>query len=202
MEIILSTRNPSKVEQIRAIFSDLPIQVHSLEEAHIFGEVKEDGETLEENAYKKALFAWEASKQWSIADDTGLFIDALKGQPGIHAARWAGENLSTEDIMNFTLNKLNGVIFEERTAYFKTVVCVITPEGSTHFFTGEIRGTVLPKPRTACQPKMPYSAIFQPKGSEKTWSEMSVKEENEISHRGQAFKKVHSFLSDTLEFRD
>ena len=94
IDIILSSRNPSKVNQIKPVFVGLPVNILSLEEASILGEAIEDGTTLEENALKKACFAWEQSKKWSIADDTGFFIDALQGGPGIHAARWAGDGLS------------------------------------------------------------------------------------------------------------
>ena len=109
MRIILSSRNISKAKQIRAALTGLSFEVLTLDDVHIMEGALEDGATLEENALKKARFAWEktrSSKSWTIADDTGFFIDALGGRPGIHAARWAGENVSTEDIMNFTLKKL------------------------------------------------------------------------------------------------
>lgn len=199
MKVILSTRNPSKAKGIIAVFKGVPIQVLTLDQAGIAGEVIEDGATLEENAEKKARFAWEHSKQWSIADDTGLFIDVLEGRPGIHAARWTGEESSTEDIMHFTLEKLAGVPPEKRTATFKTVAAVIEPDGTTYFFTGEVQGTLLEAPRTPCPPKMPYSALFVPDGYQKTWSEMTTDEANAISHRGIAFRKVRTFLQSQLQ---
>ena len=91
MDIILATRNVTKTRQIRAIFIGSPVTVWSLDDARIQGDFVEDGATLEENALKKALFAWKRSGERCMADDTGLFIDALGGEPGIHAARWAGE---------------------------------------------------------------------------------------------------------------
>ena len=198
MEIILSTGNRSKIEQIKAALEDLGIPILSLAEAGVVGEVEEDGSTLEENAFKKAQFVHSQTGKWSMADDTGIFIDALDGEPGIHSARWAGPNATTEQIRDFALQKLSGVPLEKRTATFKTVVVIISPNGEMDSFSGKVRGCLLETPRTPCQPNMPYSGIFVPdgqeKGKEKVWAEMSVEEENAISHRGEAFRKVKNFF--------
>ena len=106
LEVVLATRNKSKAEQIRAIFADLDIKILSLDEAGVMGQGIEDGKTLMKNAYKKATFAQEKTNKWSIADDTGLFIDSLGGQPGVYAATWAGKNATTEETMRFALKKL------------------------------------------------------------------------------------------------
>lgn len=198
IDIILSTRNPSKAEQIKLVFGSLPMRILTLEDASVLGEAVEDGATLEENATKKALFAWEHTKKWSIADDTGIFIDALNGQPGIYSARWAGESATTEDIMHFTLEQLKGVTPENRTATFKTVAAVVAPDGAQLVFVGEAKGTILVEPRVDFQPKMPYSGIFVPDGQPKVWAEMSVEEENVISHRGKAFRQVRNFFEEAL----
>lgn len=196
--IILSTRNPSKVIQIKPVFSGLPLDVATLEEAGISGEAVEDGATLEENALKKALFAWQPG-QWSMADDTGFYIDALDGLPGVYASRWAGEGKSTEEIMRFALDKLKDVPLESRTGSFKTVAVVIAPDGTQTVFEGVVGGTILTEPRCACQPKMPYSAIFVPEGQDKVWAEMTTGEENAVSHRGKAFRKVRDFFEQRLQ---
>jgi len=193
MEIILATTNPSKVEQIALILNSSSHNVISMHKAGVIGEAVEDGTTLEQNAFKKAIFAWQQTKTWCMADDTGIFIDALDGLPGINAARWAGE-VSTEAIMQHTLTQLVGVRSDERTATFKTSAVVITPSGDSVTFTGELRGSILMEAKVPCQPKMPYSAIFQPHGHSKVWAEMTTEEENEISHRGQAFAQVRTFL--------
>src|SRR3989338_8742978 len=132
MRIILSTHNKSKAEQIKASLAGLPVEVLTLDEIGESESAIEDGTTLEENALKKAHFARGRSNVWGLADDTGLFIDALGGAPGIHAARWAGDSLSTEDIMRFTLKKLEGVPLPERTATFRTVAALVSPEGEEH----------------------------------------------------------------------
>lgn len=194
MDVILVTRNESKAEQIKAIFSGSAIRIRTLSEAGIKGDAVEDGNSLSENALKKARFvqAQTGSKVWTIADDTGLFIDALGGAPGVHSKRWAGPDSSTERIMQYTLAALRGI--SNRGAMFETVVAVLPPDKSGHFFSGSIRGTILKAPRCPCQPQMPYSAIFLPDGHTQTWAEMTVEEENIISHRGQAFRKAKLFL--------
>jgi len=192
MEIILATRNPSKALQIRAVFSGSDIQVRTLDDAGIEGEAAEDGTTLEENSSKKAWYAHERSSDtWTMADDTGIFIAALNGEPGIHAASWAG-NVSTEEITAYCLKRLKGAI--DRSAVFRTVVLLISPAGEKHVFTGEVSGTILEAPRVPPQPKMPYSPIFVPDGQNLCWAEMSIEYENTISQRGIAFRKARTFL--------
>lgn len=196
MEIILSTRNPSKAVQISEMFSGSPFVVRTLADAGIEGEAVEDAMTLEENAMKKALFAHQhAPDRWTMADDTGLFILELGGAPGVHAARWAGD-ATTEEIMQYTLKRLEGA--KDRTAVFRTVVAVVSPEGSEHWFMGEARGKLLEVPRCAPQPKMPYSPLFVPDGEELCWAEMDTAYENTVSHRGKAFAKVRAFLESRL----
>ena len=194
MQIILSTRNPTKVEQIRELFIGNSIVVLNLSDVNILGQADEDGTSLAENAMKKALFAYEHSGEscWTMADDTGIFIDALNGEPGMYAARWAGEHKTTEEILSYALTRLVGE--NNRTAQFKTVVAVVSPTGAQYFFEGEVRGSMLETPRVAPQLKMPYSSLFVPDGYEKSWAEMTTEQENMISHRGKAFRKVLEFL--------
>ncbi len=193
MKIILSTRNPSKAVQIKGVFNDDGFNIVTLDEVGIDGEVIEDGVTLEENATKKAVFAHEKSGgEWVMADDTGIFIKALNGEPGIKAARWAGEDATTLDIMNFCLEKLKGSA--DRSAYFETVAVLISPTGEKHVFSGRADGILLEYPKVDPQPSMPYSPLFKPNDSDKVWAEMGIDEENEISHRGKAFKQVKEFL--------
>lgn len=198
MNIILSTGNPTKAEQIKAMFTGSKIFIQTLTDVGIKGEALEDGTTLHENALKKARFAYEnsGSKNWTMADDTGFFIDHLGGIPGVNAANWAGKTATTDEITRFTLKQLEGAT--DRSATFETVVAIVTPDGNEHFFSGKIRGHILEVPRTPPQPRMPYSPIFVPVGSNKVWAEMTVEEENEISHRGKAFRQAREFLERTL----
>lgn len=196
MQIILATRNPSKALQIQAVFSGSDIQVRSLDDVGIEGEAVEDGTTLEENSFKKAWYAHERSNStWTMADDTGIFIAALNDEPGIHAARWAGD-VSTEEITWYCLKRLEGAA--DRSAVFRTSVVLISPAGEKHVFTGEISGKILEAPRVPPQPKMPYSPIFVPNGGDLCWAEMTTEYENAISHRGIAFRKAREFLESII----
>jgi len=196
--VVLSTRNPSKAHQIRAVFEGSPVSIFTLDDIGIEEEAVEDGLTLEENAEKKARFAHARTKpmggkkMWAMADDTGIFIRALGGLPGVKSARWAGDTATTDEITQYTLDRLAGVT--DRFATFETTVVVINPAGRKYVFTGVVEGRLLDVPRTKPQPKMPYSPLFIPNGSVKVWAEMGVEEENEISHRGIAFRLVRNFL--------
>ena len=199
LEILLSTGNATKTEQIRAIFRGTPFKIRTLSEARIKGASGEDGTSLEENALQKARFAHEHGHPdwWAVADDTGLFINALNGEPGVRSARWAGETATTEETMNYCLARLKGKI--DRSASFKTVVAAISPEGKEHFFTGEVPGYIIEQPLGRNQTGMPYSSIFMPKGADQTWAQMSVAVENAISHRGIAFRKLREFFESTIK---
>ncbi len=201
MIIILATRNASKAEQIKTLFKGSRFTIRTLAEDGIKGEADEDGKTLAENALKKARFAfeWASHDACTMADDTGLFIDTLNGEPGIRSARWKSEKASTEKTMAYCLERLQNIPPEKRGATFETMVALITPDGDDHIFSGKVRGRILEKPRMAPQPKMPYSSIFVPEGTSLAWAEMTTEEENKISHRGQAFRKARAFLEEYFE---
>jgi XTP/dITP diphosphohydrolase len=195
MDVILSTRNPSKALQIQTLFEGSQAHVLTLADAAIEGEAVENGITLYDNASLKARFAFTRAINdvWTMADDTGIFINALGGEPGVYSARWAGESASTEDITRHCLDRLRNA--DDRSAIFRTVVSLIAPNGTEQFFVGEVTGYILEAPRVPPQPKMPYSPIFVPDGQDKCWAEMTTEEENAISHRGKAFRQVREFLS-------
>lgn len=198
MDILLATRNPSKAEQIKAIFAGLPVKILTLDRAGIMGDAVEDGNTLQENALKKARFAYEQffEKILAMADDTGFFINTLNGEPGVRASRWAGDTATTEEITRHTLDSLKGAA--NRRAFFETVVALITPDGRKHFFSGRAGGYILEAQRVSPQPKMPYSGIFVCDGSDLVWAEMTVEQENGISHRGKAFRQARAFVEGLL----
>ena len=193
MQIVLSTGNPSKVEQIKPMLAGSSISILTLEEAGIEDQAVEDGLTLQENALKKAMFVHQKKPGvWAMADDTGIFINHLGGLPGVNTARWSGGNTDTDQITQWILKQLESAT--DRSATFKTVVALISPEGEQYFFNGKVQGCILQAPRTKAQPKMPYSSIFVPEGTDKVLAEMTIEEENDVSHRGQAFRKARAFL--------
>jgi XTP/dITP diphosphohydrolase len=196
MKLILSSRNPSKIQQISALFAGTGIELKTLEQVGIVGEASEDGQTLVDNAELKARYVWEqmppTDDHWTIADDTGIFIQALGGLPGHRSAHWAGEDATTDQIALHTLEKMKGL--KDRRASFMTAVVVISPDKEKHVFMGEVQGVLLEAPKVPPQSKMPYSGLFQPNGTDKVWAEMTVEEENAISHRGKAFTRAIAFL--------
>ena len=192
-DIILATRNPGKAEQVRAMFQGSSWTIQTMAEAGVVGEAVENGLTLAQNALAKTLFvSRELPTQWVMGEDTGLFIYALNGEPGGRTARWAGEHATTEEIMRYALHRLAG--HENRFARFRTVVVVAQPSGLTHTFEGWIYGTILCEPQGTPPPKLPYSAIFLPYGSDKTLAQMTPEELRALTHRGKAFQKVRAFL--------
>ena len=194
MEIILATRNPSKALQIQEIFGDSGIRILTMDEAGITGEAYErEKGTFESNAFLKARYVREQKPgAWVMADDSGICITAYGGEPGVNTAYWAGREATTEQITLFVMGMMRDK--KDRSAIFRTVVALITPSGEEHVFEGSVPGTLLKEPRVAAQPKMPYSPLFVPHGQTKSFAEMSTEEENAISHRGQAFRKVREFL--------
>lgn len=194
MDVLLATRNVSKLHQIKAMFAGSRINILSLDDVGIVGEAVEDGTTLWENASKKARYAYYKlpKKMVVMAEDSGTFINALGGAPGIHSARWAGADATTEDITRFTLKQLEGVT--DRSARIKAVVVVIGLDGRDYNFCGSVGGQILEEPRVAPQPSMPYSGIFVCEGTGLVWAQMDVEFENKVSHRGKAFRKVRAYL--------
>jgi len=189
MKVVLSTGNSRKVEEIRAVFSGSHIEISSLNDVGIQGEAEEDGRTLNENALKKALFAHEhAPDSWTMADDTGIFIDELNGKPGVDTALWPVLRPTAEQVL-YELKDL-----KSRLATFITVVAIVSPTGESWFCEGSVRGKLLKAPRTQYHPRMPYGAIFVPDGSDKTLAEMTIDEENAHSHRGKAFRQARTLL--------
>lgn len=129
------------MEQILALFEGSSVRLLTMADAGIEGAAKEDGNTLLENAWKKALYAHERSNAWVMADDVGIFITALRNAPGVRSKRWAGENATTEEITAFTLKQLEGAT--DRSAIFETVVALVSPGGEQHFFSGKAHGYIL-----------------------------------------------------------
>jgi len=198
MDIILSTRNPTKAHEIKTMLAEFNVNVLTLDDAGIKGEAEEDGITLEENAEKKVDYAVQqmSPPSWVMADDSGIFINALSGAPGVNSARWAGNTASTEEIMRFTLKKMEGM--QNRFALFRTVIVIQSPEGKKFYFEGITPGTLAEEPMAKPKPSMPYTALFSPTGSAKVLAQMSVDEQKGVSSRGKAIQQVIEFLKSIL----
>ncbi len=202
MRVILATRNPGKLEEVKNIFSGSGIEIVGMEEAGAVGEGKEDGDTLVDNACKKARFVKEQfPKEWVVADDTGLFVRALNSKPGVHSARWAGENVTTLEITRFLLAKMAWVPAGKRHAYFETVTALFSPEPENDYFifSGRVSGVIALQVWGKAKPGMPYDPVFIPDGRDCTFAEMSPEEKNFLSSRGRAFRTMKEFLESYLK---
>lgn len=195
MKLIFATNNPEKVEEMKDILSGLKIEILSPKETRVVFDVAEDGKTLEENALKKAQFVAQKSREWAVADDTGLFIKELNNFPGIHSARWAGEKVPREKLARYILAKMKNIPQEKREAWFESAVALVASDGRNWMFKGKVEGSIALTPRGELRSRLPYDVIFIPQGHSRTFAEMSSKEKNSLSHRGLAFRSLKEFLA-------
>jgi XTP/dITP diphosphohydrolase len=155
--------------------------------------VVEDGATLEENSLKKAVALRDFTGLPALADDTGLFVRALGGAPGIFAARYAGEDCSYSDNVDKLLSEMRGVPEGERGATFRTVISLSLGGGHFRQVTGEVQGRIVEAPRGSGG--FGYDPIFLPDGARQVFAEMTLEEKNRISHRGKALQKANQLLA-------
>lgn len=190
MKIVLATSNQDKVREIKKNLDDYV----SIYTPNDFGiekfEVEEDGETLKENAFKKANALYKLLKIPTLADDTGLFVKSLDLRPGVYSHRYAGENPTYKDNRNKLLEELKSC--DNRDAYFKTTVCFIDSNGKDYYFDGKINGEISKKEYG--NKDFGYDQIFKLKDIDKTFGQMTDKEKNLYSHRALALEKFKEFL--------
>ncbi|MFH0891417.1 MAG: RdgB/HAM1 family non-canonical purine NTP pyrophosphatase [Candidatus Falkowbacteria bacterium] len=192
MKIVFATHNPGKLVEMKKMLPSF--EVLSASEAGVSEDVEEDGETFAANALKKARFVASKTGEWAVADDSGLCIDALGGEPGVYTARWA----LGRDLVEYTLERTKDVPEKKRGARFESAVAIVSPAGSEKVFTGVVRGELALAPRGQALPKLPYDVIFIPEGYKKTFAEMNEDEKNSLSHRGQAFRLMRAYLENAL----
>ncbi len=192
--LLLATKNEGKVREYRSLLQSLPFDLVTLAEVGITADVDEVGESMEENARLKATALAVQSKLLSLADDSGLEVDALGGEPGQMSARYAGEGASDRDRIDYLLARLGGVPLEKRTACFKCVIAIATPDGKVGLCCGECRGIITLEPRG--EQGFGYDPIFYLPELGKTMAELPLEIKNEVSHRGQAARKVPSALKE------
>lgn len=191
-KLVLGTNNKDKVIEIKDILKEVDIEIKTLIDLNIKIEVEEDKDTLEGNALKKAEEMWRVVKMPCTADDTGLFVDALEGAPGVYSSRYAGEDVTYSDNRKKLLCNLDGVPLMSRTAYFRTVVCYYYAKDKYRLFDGVCEGKILFTERG--ENGFGYDAIFLPNGYEKTFAELEIEVKNSISHRAIAFNKFKRYL--------
>ncbi|HQO09448.1 MAG TPA: RdgB/HAM1 family non-canonical purine NTP pyrophosphatase [Clostridiales bacterium] len=191
MKLLLATHNRHKIKEIKDALKHSNLKILSLDDFPDMPEVIEDGETLEQNSFKKAKEIFEHSGITTLADDTGLEVDYLNGEPGVYSARWAGEGCTFADNNRKMLKKLEGVPYDKRIAKFK---CVITlyAKNVLKISVGELKGHIIEESKGT--DGFGYDPIFVPEGYNITLAEMSIEDKNKISHRGLAVKKMAEII--------
>ncbi|MBN2663058.1 MAG: non-canonical purine NTP diphosphatase [Bacteroidales bacterium] len=189
MELIFATNNLHKLSEISAILKD-KFSIKSLKDIGFFGDIPETNPTIPENASQKSHFIHDRYKINCFADDTGLEIEALNGEPGVYSARYAGENATYEDNMYKALKEMDRKT--NRKARFITVISLIIDQ-KEYFFEGIVNGTITTEPQGS--DGFGYDPIFMPEGYDITYAQMSAELKNSISHRGLATQKLVEFLT-------
>ena len=192
MKLVFATNNKHKLSEIRAILGD-DIEILSLADINCHADIPETSDTLEGNALQKAQYVVDHFGMSCFADDTGLEVDALNGEPGIYSARYAGENHDSEANMTKLLKKLGQN--NNRKAQFRTVIALLEIDGGEtrqHLFEGIVKGEIIRERRGG--EGFGYDPIFQPEGYSQTFAEMGSDAKNAISHRGRAVRKLVEYL--------
>lgn len=188
MELVFATNNKHKLEELQAILGN-DIKLLSLKEIGCTEDIPEEQPTLEGNARQKSMYVYKKYGYPCFADDTGLEVEALNGEPGVYSARYAGDEKSSEANMQKVLKKLAAE--ENRKARFRTVISLII-DGKERQFEGIVEGEILTQKRG--NSGFGYDPVFQPAGLKTSFAEMNLSDKNKISHRGRAVEKLVAYL--------
>jgi XTP/dITP diphosphohydrolase len=190
MKILLATRNKGKFKEVKAVLKESNITLLSLLDLEDFTEVIEDQDSFQGNAYKKAKTYFDKYHIPTLADDSGLCVDALDGAPGIHSARFSREAVTDEDNYQLLLEKLKTV--ESRKAHFHCTLCFVT-EQEVQYFEGQLHGLIAQSPRG--NHGFGYDPVFFLEEYQTTLAEMEPKKKNEISHRAKALEAFKNYIN-------
>jgi XTP/dITP diphosphohydrolase len=191
-KLLLATNNKGKAREYKSLLSRVPFELVTPAEVGITTEVAEAGQSFEENARLKATTLAAESQLLTLADDSGLEVDALGGEPGTLSARYAGENASDSDRVNYLLAKMQGIPQTERQARFRCVIAIATPDGKVELCSGECDGVIAFEPRG--KKGFGYDPVFYLPELGKTMAELPPEAKNKISHRGRAAAKAREIL--------
>jgi XTP/dITP diphosphohydrolase len=192
VKLLIATHNPGKAKEYRALLTGLPLELTYPAQEGLNIEVAETGESFAENAGLKAIAYAKASGLLTLADDSGLEVDALGGEPGIRSARYAGKGASDEERYQLLLEKLQGVPWEERTARFRCVIAVATPQGQIYTAEGSCEGIIAFAPKG--EHGFGYDPVFYFPEYGMTMAELPPETKNKISHRARAAQKAREIL--------
>ena len=187
-ELIFATNNKHKIIEVSEMLHNI-VNIKSLADIGLSGDIPETADTLEGNALQKAQWVYERTGKDCFADDTGLEVDALGGRPGVYSARYAGEHCTFDDNINKMLREMEGQ--QERHACFRTVICLLE-QGVPRYFEGRVDGTILTE--RYGKEGFGYDPIFMPDRFAVSFAEMPLEVKNHISHRGRAVAKLVEYL--------
>jgi XTP/dITP diphosphohydrolase len=191
-KLLVATTNPGKIREYRSLFGDLGYQIVTLAEEGIHEVATEPGNSYEQNAQLKAAAYARLTRLTTIADDSGLEVDALNGEPGIHSARFAGEDATDADRIRVLLARLANVPWEKRSAHFRCAIAIVTPEGESELAHGECHGIIAFAARGGNG--FGYDPVFYLTDKDKTMAELPLETKNRVSHRAQAAVKARQIL--------
>ncbi len=193
--IIAASRNAHKIAEIEAITRKFGMEIISRDEAGLpKTEIEEDGETFEENSFKKASEIMKMCGRVTIADDSGLMVEYLGGAPGVYSARFAGEGSGDEKNNQKLLDLLEGVPYKERRAKFVSVITMVYPDGETLVARGECEGHIIDTP--VGENGFGYDPLFVPDGFQRTFAQLTPEEKNAVSHRAKALIQLEKLLEE------
>ncbi|MCJ7748776.1 MAG: XTP/dITP diphosphatase [Desulfobacterales bacterium] len=192
MEIIVATKNSGKVREIRKALKGLRLKIYSLNDFSDIPEMEEDGKSFSENALKKARFYSKYFRKLTIADDSGLEVDVLKGLPGIYSARYAGAWASDRENNQKLLREMEGIRISKRGARFKCVMAMVSHDGREAVAEGSCRGRI--GFREMGKKGFGYDPLFILPQYGKTMAQLTLEEKNRLSHRGKALKKLKKII--------
>ncbi len=191
-KLLLATKNQAKVREYLLLLQGIPHEIVTLADAGIELVASETGKTLEENASIKAIAYAAKGKLLALADDSGLEVDVLGGEPGALSARYAGEGVSDRERIDYLLRRLEGIPWERRAARFVCVIAIASPQGEVELCRGECKGIIAFEPKG--ESGFGYDPIFYLPKLGQTMAELSIEEKNKVSHRGQAARKARQVL--------
>ncbi len=191
--IVAASRNKHKIDEIEEITKKFDMHIISRDEAGVPPvKIEEDGETFEQNSFKKANEIMKICGKITLADDSGLMVDYLGGAPGVYSARFAGEECNDTKNNDKLLKLLEDVPTKERTAKFVSVITMVFPDGETLVARGECHGRIIKFPTG--DNGFGYDPLFVPDGYDRTFAQLTSEEKNEISHRAVALKELEKLL--------
>ena len=191
MMMVLATQNKGKIREVKEILSEYEIKTPA--DFDIFDDIEENGTTFEENAYIKAKYIAEKTGKITIADDSGLEVDYLNGEPGIYSARFAGEDATDEDRNQKLLSLLKDVPFEKRTARYVCAIAIVFPDGEHHVFTETCEGYIIDERQG--DGGFGYDPYFYFEEFKTTLANVPLEQKNKVSHRSKALLKLKEFLN-------